>query len=103
MSRGSGDVARLAVGVAAIACVTLVYVRWLHVSNAATVSTTFLLIVLLVATTSRLWAAVVTSVVAMFCFNFFFLPPTGALTIADPHNWVDLFAFLAVSLFASKL
>ncbi len=72
-------------------------------SNAATVSTTFLLIVLLVAATSRLWVAVVTSVVAMLCFNFFFLPPVGTLTIADPHNWVALFAFLAVSLVASHL
>ena len=83
--------------------VTLVYVRWLHVSNPATVSTSFLLIVLLVAATSRLWVAVVTSVVAMLCFNFFFLPPVGTLTIADPHNWVALFAFLVVSLVASHL
>lgn len=77
--------------------------QWLHVSNAATVSTTFLLIVLVVAATARLWAAVVTSVAAMLCFNFYFLPPVGALTIADPHNWVALFAFLAVSLVASNL
>ncbi len=77
--------------------------QWLHVSNAATVSTTFLLIVLVVAATSRLWVAVATSIVAMLCFNFFFLPPVGALTIADPHNWVALFAFLAVSLVASNL
>ena len=72
-------------------------------SNAATVSTTFLLIVLVVAATSRLWVAVVTSVVAMLCFNFFFLPPAGTFTIADPQNWVALFAFLAVSLVASNL
>jgi two-component system sensor histidine kinase KdpD len=103
MARGSADVARLIAGIVAVAAVTLIYVRWLHVSNAATVSTTFLLIVLLVAATSGLWVAVATSVVAMGCFNFFFLPPVGALTIADPHNWVALFAFLAVSLVASHL
>ena len=103
MARGASDVARVMAGVAAVAVVTLIYVRWLHVSNAATVATTFLLIVLLVASTSRLWVAIVTSVVAMLCFNFFFLPPVGALTIADPHNWVALFAFLAVSLVASNL
>ena len=45
----------------------------------------------------------VTSLVAMLSFNFFFLPPVGALTIADPQNWVALFAFLAVSLVASNL
>jgi two-component system sensor histidine kinase KdpD len=103
MTRSSADVARLAAGIAAVAAVTAIYVKWLHVSNAATVSTTFLLIVLLVAATSRLWVAVVTSVVAMLFFNFFFLPPVGALTIADPHNWVALFAFLVVSLVASHL
>ena len=103
MARGPSDVARVMAGIGAVAAVTFVYVRWLHVSNAATVSTTFLLIVLVVAATSRLWVAVATSVVAMLCFNFFFLPPVGTLTIADPHNWVALFAFLAVSLVASHL
>jgi two-component system sensor histidine kinase KdpD len=39
----------------------------------------------------------------MTAFNFFFLPPLGTLTIADPQNWVALFSFLAVSLVASRL
>src|SRR5688500_9721729 len=39
----------------------------------------------------------------MLCFNFFFLPPVGTWTIADPQNWVALFVFLAVSLVASRL
>jgi two-component system sensor histidine kinase KdpD len=39
----------------------------------------------------------------MLGLNFFFLPPVGTFTIADPHNWVALFAFLAVSLVASNL
>jgi two-component system sensor histidine kinase KdpD len=97
------DVAHLAAGLAAIAAVTLVYARVLHASNTATVSTTFLLVVLLVAATSRLAVAVVTSVAAMLALNFFFLPPAGTLTIADPQNWVALFAFLTVSLVASHL
>jgi two-component system sensor histidine kinase KdpD len=103
MARGSSDVTRAAAAIGAVAAVTFIYVRWLHVSNAATVSTTFLLVVLVVAATSRLWIAVVTSVASMLSFNFFFLPPVGTLTIADPQNWVALFAFLAVSLVASHL
>ena len=39
----------------------------------------------------------------MLCFNYFFLPPIGTFTIADPQNWVALFAFLATSLTASQL
>ena len=61
------------------------------------------MVVLLVAATSRLRVAVMTSIAAMLCLNFFFLPPVGTFTIADPQNWVALFAFLAVSLVASNL
>ena len=82
---------------------TLVYVWWLHVTNATTVALTFLLVVLVTAATSKLRDAVVTSVAAMLCFNFFFLPPVGTWTIADPQNWVALFVFVAVSLVASRL
>jgi two-component system sensor histidine kinase KdpD len=103
MTRGSSDLVRLGAGVGGVAAVTFIYVKWFQVSNAATVSTTFLMIVLVVAASSPLWVAVVTSVVAMLCLNLFFLPPAGTLTIADPQNWVALFAFLVVSLVASNL
>ena len=103
MSRRHSDALRLAFGLSSIAAITFVYVKWLKVSNATTVSMTFLMVVLVVAATSRLWIAVATSLVAVGCFNFFFLPPVGTLTIADPQNWVALFAFLAVSLVASNL
>ena len=103
MSRGYSDGRRLALSLVGLAAVTFVYVRWLHVSNPTTVSMTFLVVVLVTAATSRLWVAIVTSLVAVLAFNFFFLPPIGTLTIADPHNWVALFAFLAVSLVASNL
>ena len=103
MSRRSADAVRLGTGLAAVGAVTFVYVRVLHIANAATVSTTYLLVVLLVAAASRFWIAAVTSFAAMVCFNFFFLPPVGTLTIAHPENWVALFAFLAVSLVASNL
>ncbi len=103
MRRDPSDLRHLTFAFAAIAAVVLLYVKWLRVSNAATVSTTFLMVVLVVAATSRLWVAVVTSLAAMLCLNFFFLPPVGTFTIAEPHNWVALFAFLAVSLIASNL
>ncbi len=103
MSRMRSDGWRLTAGVAGIAAVTTIYTRWLPVSNTATVATTFLMVVLLVAATSRLRVAVVTSIVAVLALNYFFLPPVGTFTIADPQNWVALFAFLAVSLVASNL
>ncbi len=39
----------------------------------------------------------------MLCFNFFFLPPVGTFTIADPQNWVALVAFLVTAIVASQL
>ena len=97
------DTARLTLALLALAAVTFVLTSVLHVSNAATVSTSYLLVVLLVATTSHLWVAAVTSVAAMLCLNFFFLPPIGTFSIADPHNLVALVAFITVSLVASNL
>jgi two-component system sensor histidine kinase KdpD len=97
------DLWRLGAGLGSLAGVTFVYLRWLNVTNPTTVSFTYLMVVLGVAATARVWAAVATSFVAVLCFNFFFLPPVGTFTIADPHNWVALLAFLSVSLVASNL
>lgn len=97
------DARSLAVALASLAGATVVYVRWLHVSNATTVALSFLLLVLVTAAVSRLLVAVITAIGAMLCFNFFFLPPVGTWTVADPQNWVALFVFLAVSLVASRL
>ena len=94
---------RLAAGVGSVALVTLVYTHAIPVTNPAIVALTFLLVVLVVAATSALWTAVATSLAAMVAFNFFFLPPVGTFSIADPQNWVVLFTFLAVSLVASNL
>src|SRR6476660_7170144 len=99
----SADVRKLALGCFGIALITTAFRQWPQLSNATTVALSFLVVVLFVAASARLWVAVTTSIVAMLAFNFFFLPPVGALVIADPQNWVALFAFLAVSLVASNL
>ena len=99
----SADVRKLAQGLLALGLLALVFTRVISGSNAATVAMSFLIVVLLVAATSRLWVAVTTSLAAVLDFNFFFLPPVGTLTIADPQNWIALFALLAVSLVASNL
>ncbi|MDQ3181680.1 MAG: PAS domain-containing sensor histidine kinase, partial [Acidobacteriota bacterium] len=71
--------------------------------NPITVALAFLLFILFLAAAFGSKPAIISSVLAMFCFNFFFLPPIGTLTIADPQNWVALFAFLVVSLTAGQL
>src|SRR5471032_2135971 len=101
--RVSADVRRLALGFGGITGLALLFTRWTRVLNAATVALSFLIVVLLVAATARRWAAVATSLAAALVFNFFFLPPIGTFSIADPQNWIALFTFLAVSLVASNL
>jgi two-component system sensor histidine kinase KdpD len=71
--------------------------------NATTVALFLLLIVLWSATRWGLSEAIFTSVLAVLGFNFFFLPPVGTLTIADPENWVALFAFLVTAVTVSRL
>lgn len=45
----------------------------------------------------------VMSVAAVLAFNYFFLPPVGTFTIADPQNRVALFAFLVTAIVGSQL
>src|SRR5579864_6726673 len=88
-----------AVGVAA----TTLLLRASGSQNPTTAALAFLLVVLFVAAFAELWTAIAISVAATLCFNYFFLPPIGTFSIADPHNWVALFAFLVVSMVASRL
>lgn len=97
------DVAWLLGAWSAVAIITAIYVVWLHVTNATIVALSFLLIVLIVAAVSTLWVSIATSLLAFVCFNFFFLPPVGTFSIADPENLAALFSLLVVSIVASHL
>jgi two-component system sensor histidine kinase KdpD len=96
------DVIALAASLVAIGIVTAL-LQLLPEVSPATVALALLLVVLGIATFARLRLAIVVSVVAMLTLNFFFLPPAGTLTIADPENWIALFAFLLVAVIASNL
>ena len=86
-----------------VAVVTAVFAP-LHVTlNTTTVALSYLLVVLFVATGWGRRPAMVTAVLAMLCFNFFFLPPVYTFTIADPQNWIALTAFLVTAFTAGQL
>jgi len=72
-------------------------------TNATTAGFLFLIAVLGVAVARGLVAGTVASLAAALAFNFFFLPPIGTFTIADPSNWVALSAFLVASTVTSRL
>ena len=91
---------------AATAFVVVVIVLAYHVAisvNPTTVALTFLVGVLIVSANWGLKPAVFMALVATLAFNYYFLPPVGTLTIADPQNWVALFAFLVTAIIASQL
>lgn len=86
----------------AISAVTAA-LRSLDEVSPTTAALALLLVVLGAATLARLRTAVAVSLLAMMTLNFFFLPPVGTFTIADPENWIALFAFLVVAVIASNL
>ncbi len=71
--------------------------------NYTTAGFAYLLLVLVVATSWGFFEALLASIAATLTFNFFFLPPVGRFTIADPQNWVALFSFLVTALVAGRL
>jgi two-component system, OmpR family, sensor histidine kinase KdpD len=95
-------VGRFVGSIGAVALITALYSAILHV-NPTTVALTYLIAILAVATAWGIFEATAASIVAVLCFNFFFLPPVGTFTIADPQNWVALVAFLATAIIASQL
>ncbi|HEX8925139.1 MAG TPA: DUF4118 domain-containing protein, partial [Terriglobales bacterium] len=81
------------IATAAIVGATVAIFRHIPI-NPTTVALTLLVEVLLTAAFWGFWVAIGASILATASFNFFFLPPVGTFTIADPQNWIALFAFL---------
>jgi two-component system sensor histidine kinase KdpD len=97
-----GRTVGIGVSLAVIAGIVFFYRHLLHV-NQTTVALSFLLAILAVSAVWGMAVSVFMSLAAVVAFNYFFLPPVGALTIADPQNWVALFAFLVTSIMGSQL
>src|SRR5689334_1275673 len=84
-------------------CATGLAVPFRAQVNVTTVALALLLAVLFAAIAFGSKPALAASVLAMLCFNFFFLPPYHTLTIADPQNWVALTAFFITALTVGQL
>jgi two-component system, OmpR family, sensor histidine kinase KdpD len=94
--------ARVFVCTILVASITYISFSVFHVS-ALVAGFVYLLLVLVVAAHWGLLESSATSIAAMLCLNFFFLPPILTLTIADPQNWVALFVFMTTAITASQL
>src|SRR5437763_7506069 len=84
----------LALGVTGIIYVLHLYPE---ISN---ISLLYLLIVLCLASTRGLYAATITSIIAVLSFDFSLARPLYTFTIAKPEKWLALFVFLVTAIIA---
>ena len=88
-------------GLASVALVTLIGLR-LHL-NLSTSGSLYFLIVVMIAVVWGFLEASVTSLIAVNCLNYFFVPPVFTWTVSDPQNWVALGTFELAALTVSRL
>jgi two-component system sensor histidine kinase KdpD len=88
-------------GLSAVALVTFFALR-LNLNLSASGSLYFLIVVM-VSVIWGFWEASVTSLIAVNCLNYFFIPPVFTWTVSDPQNWVALAAFEITALTVSRL
>ena len=63
----------------------------------------YLVAVLLISTIWGAWLGVLTALASALAFNYFHIPPTGHLRIAETENWVALVVFVIVALIGSSV
>jgi two-component system sensor histidine kinase KdpD len=93
----------VAVAFGAVALTTLAVYPLKRIAADISLSVVYLLGVLLVATYWGAWLAIGTALLGALAFNFFHIPPTGRLEIADGQDWVALAVFLVAAIVASAL
>jgi K+-sensing histidine kinase KdpD len=97
-----GETVLVVAAIAAVA-IAVALLRLIPGVNPTTAGFALLVVVLLSATLGPLWIALTVAVASTLSFNYFFFPPIGTFSIAEPHNWVSLFAFLIAALVGSNL
>ncbi|GAA0338500.1 sensor histidine kinase KdpD [Sphingomonas oligophenolica] len=84
--------------IAAVTGIGLGLSNWLQVGNVALL---YLVPVLVAASIFGRWPGITAGLVSSLAYNFFFLPPTGTLTVSNPENVVTLVVLLTVALVTS--
>jgi two-component system sensor histidine kinase KdpD len=100
MGRLQPRVRSTGLAVLGIVAVSVIGQRLLHV-NATVAAILLLLSVLFAGAYTNFVGAVISSLAATLCLDYFFVPPVGSITIGNPQGWIVLIVFLAVSLLAS--
>ena len=91
------------VAVASVAAITGLVYGLRELMPVVSTGVAYMLAVLLVSSYWGLWLGLLTSVASAVVFNFFHIPPTDGLTIADAENWVALGVFFVAAVVTSTL
>ncbi len=86
-----------------VAAVTAVGSTLFHILNLGNVALLYLLPVMVAASLFGRWPALFAGVLSSIAYNFFFLPPTGTLTVQNPENVITIIVLLGVAVVTSHL
>ena len=89
--------------IAAVALTTALIYPLREVVPAVSTGVTYLVAVLLISTIWGFRLGLLTAVLSALCFNWFHIPPTGRLSIAEGENWVALAVFFIAAAIASSV
>jgi K+-sensing histidine kinase KdpD len=93
----------LAASILCVALSTALIYPLREIAPAVSTGVVYMLAVLVVSIYWGLWLGLFTAVASAAAFNFFHIPPTGNLDIANGENWVALVVFLAAAVLVSSL
>ncbi|KTE09531.1 histidine kinase [Sphingopyxis sp. H115] len=74
-----------------------------HILDLGNVALLYLLPVMAAATLFGLRTGLFAGIASSLAYNFFFLPPTGTLTVSNPENIISIFVLLGVAIVTSQL
>jgi two-component system sensor histidine kinase KdpD len=86
-----------------VAAVTGAALGLSHILNLANVALLYLLPVMVAASLFGRWPALFAGALSSLAYNFFFLPPTGTLTVQNPENVITIIVLLGVAVVTSHL
>ena len=92
-----------AVTTALVAGVTGVASALFHVLNLGNVALLYLLPVMAAASLFGLRTGLYAGLISSLAYNFFFLPPTGTLTVSNPENLISIIVLLGIAVATSQL
>lgn len=101
--RGWGNPVGYGTTVLGIAAVTLLASGLFHILNLGNVGMLYLLPVMAAASLYGLRTGLFAGVLSSLAYNFFFLPPTGTLTVSNPENVISIIVLLGVAFATSQL